>query len=107
MKNISLEKALALKISPQISYQLATELCLALFCSVEWLPNVKVEEFTKENIANVFSRLVQDGFVDLGEEVVVSYDDCINISHWVDVIDSSLKENRCYDRTVVGNILGH
>jgi hypothetical protein len=104
MIQTTLKEALLFKLSNGISLASSKELCIALFCSTDWLPNVESHEFTKKGIAEAFSFLAKKKLITkntLDEEL-----DCIReTDFWVQLINKSMVSGSFYDRDHVKAIL--
>ncbi len=102
--NKSLKDELLFKFSKGLEYGSAKELCIAIFCSADWLPNVNSEECTKQGIAESFSHLAKKGGI-------VNIDSLENSSiikessFWIQLINDSMKSGCFYDGERVRNII--
>ena len=78
-----------------LPYNMAAQLCLRLFCTVEGIPASLHEECTKQNLALVFSNLASKGFVkgSTSESAVygANHHEIAEKGHWVEVIASIFK----------------
>ena len=104
MMNDSLKEELLLKFSNGIEYASAKELCIAIFCSTDWLPNVKSEECTKKGIAESFSYLAKEGLIHntslLGNSGIIT-----EAYYWVQLINDPMKSGCFYNGKYVKDIL--
>lgn len=109
MKKRSLVEKLRDKFCDGLAYVDAIELCIALYCSSDWFEDVYAEDFSKESIADVFSKLVEDGVINSCDEAVASArgagGDFSKAEHWRRIIASSLLLNRFYDVGVVERLI--
>lgn len=109
MKTISLHDKLISKFPNGLVYRDALELCIALFCSADWFDDIREDELDKKNIANVFSRLVKAGLVlEIEESIAIErgvVGDFSSSSHWLQIMNSSLSQDRFYDVKVIERLL--
>lgn len=97
------------KFAKGITYRNAVEVCVALFCSADWVKGVHEDEVSTENIAKVFSELAKGGIITNFEEkyaIEMGVDgNPSGAEHWIQIMKSSLKRNRFYDPDTVSRLL--
>jgi hypothetical protein len=104
MTNISLKEALLLKFPNGISLASSKELCIALFCSTDWFPNVDCQEFTKTGIAGAFKFLAKKKLI-IQDSVENESEPINEENYWIQLINNSMVTGSFYDRNHVKDIL--
>jgi hypothetical protein len=87
-----------------LQYNMAAQLCLRLFCTVEEIPYSLHEECTKQNLAQVFTKLALKGFVKgstLESSIYgANHHEVTEKGHWVEVIASIFKIGDTVDKNI-------
>jgi|GEM_PF-1692989 len=88
-----------------LSYNQSAQLCLHLYCTVDQIPSALHTQCTKDNLALVFARLADAGFVaDDAKLLAVCYGANFHAlnekGHWVEVIASIFKKGDTVDTSV-------
>ena len=99
----SLYEILCSEFDEGIGYSNALDLCIAIFCSTDWLYGVDVNTCTKEGIATAFGKISEQGIVqnfdlELAHSkgaVIVDYKNKI---HWLEIINHAMRSNNFYDQ---------
>jgi hypothetical protein len=95
VKRMNIEEYIESGFPDGLEYNMAVQLCLRLFCTVEGIPASLHEECTKQNLAQVFTNLASKGFVKgstLESAIYGANHHGINEKgHWVEIIASIFK----------------
>jgi len=87
-----------------LQYNMAAQLCLRLFCTVEEIPYSLHEECTKQNLAQVFTELALKGFIKgstLESSIYgANHHEVTEKGHWVEVIASLFKIGDTVDKII-------
>ncbi len=110
MNNNELFVRLKSKFKNGINYNDAVEVCLAIYCSADWVKNLKEESCSKENIALAFSSLANVGIIlcfdlTVSEQHGVTSNSFTDKKHWIQIMDNALNLKKIYDRSRVSELL--
>ena len=108
MKKLTLTEVMRTKFETGIRYPDAVELCVAIFCSVDWLPEVKSEHCSKSAIAAVFGSLAKEGFIfdfSIATVPAAQISHFTDKRHWLEVLDNAMKSDHFYDSDKVKELL--
>ena len=87
-----------------LPYNEAAQLCLHLYCTVDKIPCALHTQCTKDNLALVFSRLADSGFVTgdalLAARYGANFHAVNEKGHWVEVIASIFKKGDTVDVSI-------
>ncbi|MFG0721035.1 hypothetical protein ACF8PU_05040 [Pseudomonas sp. GLN_6] len=108
MKNMLLYDFVFKKFSSGIQYQEAVDLCLALYCSADWVPEVDPKDVNRKNIAKVFSLLAKGGYIKpdpfrgelQGDHLITEQE------YWDNVISTLFSSDAGYNSDNVKKLLG-
>ena len=99
---MELQKYIVSVFPEGLPYNQATQLYLHLYCTVDQIPSVLHTQCTKDNLALVFSRLAESGFVTGEAELLAvrygaNFHSVNEKGHWVEVIASIFKKGDTVD----------
>ncbi|CAN7530643.1 hypothetical protein LJR232_003583 [Aquipseudomonas alcaligenes] len=105
MTKRNLHSILSEKFKNGIDYDDATELCIALFCSADWLPEANDLQLSKDSIAQAFRELTIDGLIRKSNFKQDLNTSSINSEHWLQLIETALKSGIFYDKNKIEALL--
>ena len=101
---MDLEKYICEGFPDGLSYNETAQLCLRLYCTVDGIPPHLHLQCTKDNLAVVFARLAQRGFMTTPALLAVLYGANFHAvtekGHWVEVIASIFKKGDTRDAAI-------
>ena len=84
-----------------LRYNEAAQLCLRLYCTLDGLPEELHAECTKDGLADVFSKLAGEGFLNdaplISSIYGANFHHVCEKGHWVEVIASIFKKENIRD----------
>lgn len=92
-----------------LRYNEAAQLCLRLYCSLDGVPQQFHSQCNRKNLAEVFARLSDSGFITDDAKLFASaygasFHTVAEKGHWVEVIASIFKKGNTVDASVANSL---